>query len=619
MGPFDASYRDLGRPLPRRAPAFVALMVLRFLPGQAALMAFAAAGAIGLMGLEPVFLRRLVDALGAAQGGAGGDAAGAGWTAGILLWLMAVGGAWMGSALFNRLQDWAEGQAGPALRRLVQSVLFSYVMEHAPLYFQENLAGRLAQRVKQAGDAAVVILGIVLFEVVRTVTILAMSVAILAGENGIFLGVILIWTVAFLGTAVLWAPRCLRLSAEASSAVSAVGGQLVDVISNASLVRSFGRIAHERRMLSETLGEEMAAARRLRAYLIRMRLVQYSATILFQLALAGLAVSEALAGRMGVGEFVMVVSLANILALNVWILSQRVLDFVEQTDVLGEGLRLVAAPHAIVDRPGAPALAATRGRVEFQGVRFAHAGGPAVLGSLDLVIRGGEKVALVGSSGAGKSTLVRLLRRDFDPDAGRILIDGQDIAAVTQASLRAALAEVPQDPALLHRSLRENLRYARPDAGDAAILQAVRLARCDALLARRPEGLDAVVGERGLLLSGGERQRVAIARALLKDAPILILDEATSSLDSEIEALVQDALWRLFEGRTVIAIAHRLTTMARMDRILVLDAGRILEEGSHDELLARGGAYARLWLRQAGAGGAAVGAPDPSFRLADKV
>jgi ATP-binding cassette subfamily B protein len=296
----------------------------------------------------------------------------------------------------------------------------------------------------------------------------------------------------------------------------------------------------------------------------------------------------------------MIFFLSNTIARSVQELSYRMLDYFEQLGTLAEALGLVSAAHEIVDAPGAKPLVVGEGAIRFEHVRFAHPDGHSVFGDLSLTIRPGEKVGLVGPSGAGKSTLVKLLRRQFEPQAGRIVIDGQDIKHVTWDSLNEAIAEVPQVANVFHRAVRDNIRYSRPDADEADVVQAAMDARAHDFISAREKGYDTIVGEQGIKLSGGERQRVAIARALVKNARILVLDEATSSLDSESEHLIQEALWTLMQGRTVIAIAHRLSTIAGMDRIVYLEAGRILEEGPHRELLGRGGAYARLWNRQMG-------------------
>jgi ATP-binding cassette subfamily B protein len=331
-----------------------------------------------------------------------------------------------------------------------------------------------------------------------------------------------------------------------------------------------------------------------------MRGVQALGGILFVGVMAGLALSDTVNGTLSVGGFTMVFVLCNTIAAHVRNLSNRMLEFFEQLGILKEALQLVGERHDIVDAADAQPLRVTAGAVRFDAVSFAFADGMRVFDGLSIAIAAGEKVALVGPSGAGKSTLVRLLRRQYEPQAGRILIDGQDIAHVTWDSLNEAVAEVPQAPGIFHRPVRDNIRYARPMAPEAEVIQAAKKAHAHEFIARRARGYDTIVGEQGIKLSGGERQRVAIARALVKEARILVLDEATSSLDSESEHLIQDALLAVMAGRTVIAIAHRLSTIAGMDRIIYLQRGRILEEGSHKALLAKGGAYARLWARQAG-------------------
>jgi ATP-binding cassette subfamily B multidrug efflux pump len=287
-----------------------------------------------------------------------------------------------------------------------------------------------------------------------------------------------------------------------------------------------------------------------------------------------------------------------------WIMWE-VASLFENIGTVQDGLETIAHDHGLVDRPAARPLTIGKGSIAFELVRFHYGKESGVMDDLSLAIAPGEKVGLVGPSGAGKSTVVNLLLRFYDTESGRILIDGQDIAGVTQDSLRAAIGLVSQDTSLLHRSVRDNIRYGRPEASEAEIVAAVKAAKADDFIPELTDGkgrtgLDAHVGERGVKLSGGQRQRIAIARVILKDAPIMVLDEATSALDSEVEAVIQDSLTDLMAGKTVIAIAHRLSTIAAMDRLIVMDRGRIAEQGSHKELLAAGGLYARLWARQSG-------------------
>ena len=443
-------------------------------------------------------------------------------------------------------------------------------------------------------------LNILGFEMVRVTMLLLVGGVLMFNAHATYAIVLALWAVVYLGIVVTLARRCVVLSKAFSNEVSTSTGRLIDAIGNSDLVRAFAKAGYERRFLSHFLADEMNASRRLRTFLILMRAFMAVATLALLLGLTALAGMDALSGALSVGAFAMIYFLANQIIRSVQELSYRMLDYFEQLGTLAEALELVSAQHEIVDAPDAAPLQVREGGIRFEHIRFSHPDGLQVFDDLNLVIRPGEKVGLVGPSGAGKSTLVKLLRRQFEPQAGRILIDGQDISHVQWDPLNHAIAEVPQVASVFHRAVRDNIRYAKPDAAEGEVERAAREAFAHDFITGRASGYDTIVGEQGIKLSGGERQRIAIARALVKDARILVLDEATSSLDSESEHLIQEALWTLMQGRTVIAIAHRLSTIAGMDRIVYLESGRIIEEGPHRELLAKGGAYARLWNRQMG-------------------
>lgn len=593
-------YRALGArtgaDLPKTPLSFLFLIHRRFFPVRIWAIIGSAVMSMALMGLEPTAFKYLTEALTEAMTG---QAPGS-FTGPVLWGFIAVAGLWFGSSIFNRTHELAEIGVMPQLRAFVQSILYAYAIEHSPRYFQENFAGKLAQRIKQAGQAAVQVTGILCHDCVRIVVILIIGLITLGAAHGVMAGVLAVWVIVFLGIAALMSKRCIGLSKEMSDQQSSVTGRLVDSIGNAELVRAFVRRDFERGHLSAFLDSERRASRRLRWFLLFMHFYQYTGVWVFQVGLIAFTVAEALAGRLTIGDFVMVFSLSNIIAWNVWQLSTRMLELFEQTGVLREALELVTLPHEIADTAEARPLKVETGAIALKNLGFVHANGNPVFAGLNLDIAGGEKVALVGPSGAGKSTLVKLIRRQFVWQSGRIEIDGQDIAAATLDSLNSAIAEVPQDPSLFHRPIAENIAYARPEAGFEDIVAAAKKAHCHDFIMARPDGYDAIVGEHGVKLSGGERQRIAIARAFLKDSPILILDEATSALDSETEQQIQAALWQLFEGRTVIAIAHRLSTITGMDRILYMERGEILEDGPHDRLIAADGAYAKLWNRQVG-------------------
>ncbi len=586
-------YRDFhGGRIPQSALGFLFALLWERFRSKVVALAFTSAAGVGLMGLEPLFLRELVEALRVVEPG------GTGWPDSVWIPFAFVAGAWIASAGFNRLREVIELYTSPQLRMEAQTCLFSYLMEHAPTYFQDNFAGRLAQKVKQAGQSSVSLLSIIFNEIIRLVVAVAIGTAIVIPQSASFIWLLLGWTVAYLGVSIFLARRCLTLSRALSEEVSRSTGVMVDIVGNSEIVRSFARRPFECLRMAGAVENEANASRRLRWFLIFMWLVLFNALLAFQIAFIALAIDQTVSGRMSVGDMVMIFSLAAILGNNVWNLCTRFTDLFEHLGVIESSLETIVVPHAIKDELGAPDIAVDAGAITFERVVFRHFDGTPVFRGLDLHIRPGEKVGLVGPSGAGKSTLIRLLRRQYDIESGRILIDGQDIARISLDSLNRAIAEVPQDPGLFHRSIAENIRYARGDADEQATLSAARRAHADQFIQRRPGGYQAVVGERGVRLSGGERQRVAIARAFLKEARILVLDEATSALDSETEHAIRDALWQLFEGRTVIAIAHRLSTVSQMDRILYLEDGEIREQGRHDDLVALDGAYAKLWARQ---------------------
>ncbi|MBM6592793.1 ABC transporter ATP-binding protein [Microvirga pudoricolor] len=480
-----------------------------------------------------------------------------------------------------------------------------YTLGHALGYFQADFAGRLANRITQAGPAireiAVTLLDTLLYVAIFAFTAL-----------GVFSGISVwlalpmgLWIVGYGLLLRYFVPRAQVRSRAVADTRSALVGRVVDSYTNILTVKLFARGAEERSAVHDALASHT------RAFLNSFRLITGVGGILalmnsaLLVATGGLSVALWTRGLMTSGEAATGLALVmRILAMSGWVM-QTVRGVFENIGVVQESMDTISRPHAIVDAPSAPALAVTRGEVRFEGVSFHYGREDGVIENLDLTIRPGEKVGLVGASGAGKSTIVSLMLRLHDLEGGRILIDGQDIAGVSQDSLRRAIAVVTQDTSLLHRSIRDNIAYGRPGSGEAEIERAARLAHAhDFILGledhRGRRGYDAQVGERGVKLSGGQRQRIAIARVILKDAPILVLDEATSALDSEVEAAIQEALSTLMEGKTVIAIAHRLSTIAALDRLVVIDGGRIVEEGTHGELLRREGLYSRLWLRQSG-------------------
>jgi ATP-binding cassette subfamily B multidrug efflux pump len=491
-----------------------------------------------------------------------------------------------------------------------------HVVRQSWSFFQNDFAGRIANRVMQTGPAIRESL-VSLLTAVWYILVYGTSALLLLSAADRWLALpIALWFVGYLVLLRLLVPRMRDRSKEMSEARSLVTGRIVDSYTNILTVKLFARPAHEDAYVREAINEHTVkfhASLRLNTLL---GLALSSLNALMVTSTGALALWLWTRGQVSVGTVAMALPMAwQIVNVSGWVAWQVTAIF-ENIGVVQEGMMTIARPITLTDRPQAQALVVARGEIAFEDVRFHYGravaereeGRPqphAVLEGFSLMVRPGEKIGLVGRSGAGKSTVVNLLLRFFDVEAGRILIDGQDIAAVTQESLRAQISVVTQDTSLLHRSIRDNIRYGRPDSTDAEVIAAARLAHADEFILdlvdwKERRGYDAQVGERGVKLSGGQRQRIAIARVILRNAPILVLDEATSALDSEVEAAIQSSLGTLMAGKTTIAIAHRLSTIARMDRLVVLDRGRIVEQGTHDELLRHNGHYAALWQRQSG-------------------
>jgi ATP-binding cassette subfamily B multidrug efflux pump len=472
-------------------------------------------------------------------------------------------------------------------------------------FYQDEFAGRVATKVMQTAlavrDAWMTATDILAFIVIYFVTMLAIV--------GTFDLVLLLpfvgWLALYAIALVYFVPRLGRVAAAQADARSLMTGRVTDAYTNIATVKLFSHASREAGFARSSMQEFMRTAYAQGRLVSGFEIVNHVLSMLLIAATAGVALWLWIQGQVGVGA----VAAASAMALRLngiahWIMWE-VASLFEHVGTVEDGMRTLSRAHTVVDRHGAQPLHVSRGELRFERVSFAYGGDRPVVDELNLHIRPGEKIGLVGRSGAGKSTIVNLLLRFYDVEHGSIRIDGQDIAQVTQDSLRAQIGMVTQDTSLLHRSVRDNIVYGRPDADDASMIVAARRAEAHEFIERLVDakgrrGYDAHVGERGVKLSGGQRQRIAIARVMLKDAPILLLDEATSALDSEVENAIQQSLYQLMEGKTVVAIAHRLSTIAAMDRLIVMDKGRIVEEGDHRALLAQGGLYARLWAHQSG-------------------
>jgi len=400
-------------------------------------------------------------------------------------------------------------------------------------------------------------------------------------------------------------PRLQKVSALQADARAMMTGRVVDSYTNIQTVKLFAHTRREHDYAQSAMDEFLTTVHRQMRLITALTFFLHFNNSVLLAATAGVSIYAWQHGLVSLGSIAVAMALVmRFRTMSQWILWE-VAGLFEEIGTVQDGISTIAQPVAITDRSGATPLVVTEGAIRFDNARFHYGRQTKVIEDFTLTIAPGERIGIVGRSGAGKSTLVNLLLRFFDLEGGRILIDGQDIAQVTQESLRRQIGMVTQDTSLLHRSVRDNILYGRPEASEAAVLEAARRAHADDFIRQLTDpkgrvGYDAHVGERGVKLSGGQRQRIAIARVFLKDAPILVLDEATSALDSEVEAAIQESLYALMAGKTVVAIAHRLSTIAAMDRLVVLDHGRIVETGRHQELLAEGGLYAELWRRQSG-------------------
>ena len=495
----------------------------------------------------------------------------------------------------------------PNLVDLVRWQSHWHVIRQSWTFFQNDFAGRIGTKVMQAGEAIEMAVNTTIDAVWYALVFLVVAVVALAGMDPLLLVPIAIWLVAYAALFRWGMPRIDRLSEEVSEARSVMTGRMVDSYANIQTLKTFADDGAEDAYVAEAVTAHVGVFRRLMAVFSASWSALFLLNALLVAGVTGIALAAWNAGTMTTAMVATAIPFVlQIMNISGWILEVGANVF-RQIGTARDSMETIAKPLTLVDAPNAPDLVVTAGEIAYDRVGFDYWRGDrgAVIRDFSLTIAPGEKVGLVGRSGAGKSTLVNLTMRMFDVAGGAIRIDGQDIRDVTQASLRQAIGVVGQDTSLLHRSVRENVKYGRLGATDAEMIAAAELAKVhDVILGLEdPEGrrgYDAHVGERGVKLSGGQRQRIALARAILKDAPILILDEATSALDSEVEAAIQGALATLMEGKTVIAVAHRLSTIARMDRIVVMDRGEVAEEGAHADLVARGGLYARLWERQSG-------------------
>lgn len=505
----------------------------------------------------------------------------------------------IGAWTLNRITNYLIIKMQVSMMADLEQSSFAYMLGHAYQFFQDNFSGSLVRRITRISRAFEDIADNIQQKLIPIVISCVGIVYVLFQRNHFIGGIVFLWIVAMLAYNYAYSRWKIGNDIERAAQDSKATGFLADVLSNVLTIKLFTGIKRE----TESYRQESNLLRKLRLRSWMAHEWNYSLQsfilIVVQISILLVAVRYWIAGKISAGDIVLFQSYFAIL-------NSKMLDFSRMIRSLYNGfadatemVEILDKPHAVQDRKDAKKLRVTKGDLTFDHVTFSYQA-TNVLNDFNLTIKSGEKIALVGSSGAGKSTIVKLLFRFYDVTHGSIQIDGQAIDKITQDSLRANIALVPQEPLLFHRSLLENIRYGRPDASEKEVIRAAKLAHCDEFIQHFPLKYQTFVGERGVKLSGGERQRIAIARAILKNAPILVLDEATSSLDSESEQLIQDALQTLMKEKTTIVIAHRLSTIMAMDRIIIMDQGKVVDIGTHDDLLSREGIYKKLWNIQVG-------------------
>ncbi|OKH59477.1 ABC transporter ATP-binding protein [Scytonema sp. HK-05] len=506
----------------------------------------------------------------------------------------------VGEVVFGRSSGLLQTIRHPIHRQHIVRSLYAYLQHHSHRYLSSSFAGALAHRISETSLGVTQTMQMMITEFMPVIIVYTVSTILLYRAYPPLAALVGVWAVLFISISFWLATRCRIYSRKAAAARSETTGIIVDAVTNLTSSRLFARLGFERRYLNEQLRGELKQVRKSNWYSERIRWFQFISAAVLKIGTLYYSLSLWSQGKIATADFVVATSLSLLIISEARNLSKRFLEFFEHIGNVANGVFTIVQPHELIDRDQAIAHPITQGRIEFRRVNFNYSPEKKVFHNLCVTIPPGQRVGLVGFSGSGKSTFVNLILRLFDPQSGQILIDGVDIRDMTQDALHAQISLIPQDPSLFHRTLLENIRYGRLEASDEEVMEAARKAYAHDFIVPMSEGYHSLVGERGVKLSGGQRQRIAIARVILKDAPILILDEATSSLDSITEKAIQDTLDLAMHGKTVIVVAHRLSTIAHLDRILVFDQGRIVEDGTHTKLLARKGAYYRLWKMQAG-------------------
>lgn len=488
----------------------------------------------------------------------------------------------------------------PLIQNKIIGQLLDYALSHSQSFYENSLSGKIAKQITHLVDSITTIITSIAANFLRGLSSLLAACIAAYFVHPLFCLALVVWFTCFAFFSIRMSQQLVILSDKLSSEESIVIGEVVDALSNHSNIRNFSHQAQENLRMNSFFSRQQKAYTQTYLYSNKLACIQGGLIVImitFSTFLLDYLYGK---GLVTVGDFALILGLSMETGHMMWFTMQEVDEYYKAAGRARQSLTSLITPLEIVDKPDAPSLQCTQGAITFNNITFQHKNTPPLFQNKSIEIPAGQKVGLVGYSGSGKSTFTNLILRLYDVTEGAIIIDGQDIRNVTQDSLRENIGMIPQDPSLFHRSLRENIRYGRTNATDEEVLEAAKKAHAHEFISLLPEGYDSLVGERGIKLSGGQRQRIAIARTILKNAPILILDEATSQLDSVTENLIQESLAKLMQNKTTIVIAHRLSTLLRMSRILVFDKGKIIEDGTHKELLARMGLYKHLWDAQVG-------------------
>lgn len=508
---------------------------------------------------------------------------------------------WVGVEIFYRLGGVLMALTFPKVEKQIRMYLFSHMHDHSHSYFADQFAGNIANKISDMVENVTHILQLTLTVFIPTFVAVIIASVIFYSLNSVFATILMGWALIDIGIGIMYASRCAHYSHIHSETRSQLNGRIVDSLTNYFSVKIFDNKKYELQYVRSLQEREQQQNTQQIMYVERVRLALGILTLLGPgIALNGYAYWCWSHHLITVGDIVLIFNTSWNIIMMLWWSSIELPNFFKQVGICRQALSLLQEPHSLTNAPNAQVLNVPHGKIQFQKVHFQYGHSTPLFSDKSVTIQAGQKVGLVGYSGSGKTTFANLMLRLFDLQSGQILIDGQNIAEVTQESLRQKITLIPQDPSLFHRSLMENIRYGRPEASDEEVIEAAKRAHAHEFIMALPENYDAQVGERGIKLSGGQRQRIAIGRAILKNAPILILDEATSALDSFTEAQIQESLSSLMKDKTTLVIAHRLSTLLNMDRILVFDRGKIVEDGTHASLIAKKGLYQSLWNAQVG-------------------